>query len=191
MVAAPFIFVIGVFALTMWLFSPRFVQGAVIAGIQCAVSIGLSAGAAYQAEGDSFLSELPAIVQYGAQHDRKASPGQHVLEETDVPAKYTFQFSTTGSPWLDEAGALVRVSIGSDQPTEAADIELFEDQESLEYVYTDPAVLAFQAELGRAYSVVLSGKSYDAKAEGALYTILPVTIETDRAPAEASDDPAA
>ena len=175
---APFICVAAVFALIVWLFSPRYFRGAAIAAAQCVAIFGLAAGAAYQLEGPEFLGELPAIVEYGAEHDAQPHRGRHELLSVPTPAEYTFQFATTGSQWLNENGAPIRIEIASDQPDGQMDVELFEYERSLDYYWADPVIIPFDAKLGRPYRLTLDGKKMPANVHGTIVGILPLQIHT-------------
>ncbi len=173
---APLIYVAIIVALIVWLFSPRFVRGSVIAGVQCAVALGLCASTAYQVEGKAFLQELPTIIEYGSDHDGQTVPGRLELPPSKLPTEYVLQFATTGSQWLNEHGALVRIEVGTDRPEQRMDIELFEYEESLEFYYADPVTVPFNAQLGRPYRLVLDGKEIPSNASGTIAGILPVEI---------------
>jgi len=176
---APFIFAVWVFALIVWLYSPRYIRGTAIAAVQCIVVFALTAGAAFQVEGPEFMKQLPTIIQYGAEHDSQANPGRQELDKFPLPAEYTIQFATTGSAWLNEQGAPIRIEIGSDKPAELMDIELFEYEKSLDYYWADPAVIPFNAQLGRPYRLTLGDKSTPSNSQGAVVGILPLQIHTD------------
>lgn len=175
---APFLLIISVFALIVWLYSPRYIRGSAIAASQCLVILGLCAGTTSQIESGAFLKQLPAIIAYGAEHDSQTSPGRQELPQTTVPAEYTLQFANTGSPWLDEHGTLIRIEIGTDQPFELMDIELSQYEESLEYYSTDPSLISFDAQLGRPYRLTLDGKKTPSNAQGAVIGILPLQVHT-------------
>ncbi len=175
---APFLYAAGVFGLIVWLFSPRYARGSIIAAVQCAVAGVICAGTAYQIEGPEFVEEVPAILKYGAKHDSSSNAGAHELPPSAVPAEYVIEFSTTDSTWLNEHGSLVRIEIGTDRPEKRMDIELFEYEESLEYYWADPATIPFNARLGRPYRLVLDGKDIPSTAKGSIISVLPLRIHS-------------
>jgi len=179
LVFAPFIFAAGTFPLILWLFSPRFVRGAAIAAIQCTAAIALVVGTAFQVEGRSFVEELPTIIEYGAEHDGQTHGGRHELSPIPTPAEYTLEFASTGSPWLNEHGAAVRIEATTNNPDQKMDVELFEYEESLTFYYGDPAVVPFEAELGRPYRLTLGGKEIPSTTRGTIVGILPLQIHSD------------
>jgi hypothetical protein len=183
---APFVFTASAFALIIWLYAPRYVRGTAIAAVQCIFVFALTAGAAFQVEGPEFVKQLPTIIQYGAKHDSQSNPGREALDQLPLPTEYSIQFATTGSAWLNEHGNAIRIEIGSDQPADLMDIELFEYEKSIAYYSLDPATIPFNAQLGRPYRLTLGGKKSPSSTQGAVIGILPLQIHAETEKPEAT-----
>ena len=132
MMFAPLSMAVGSFVALMLLMRLEFKQAMKVWVVQGVVALLVTLTTFAAFAGSDLVIESPAIVSHAAKVDSKVREDRVLRVKGSLPVDSTIQWDTTGSTWLDQKGAAVRITVKTDIRREIPpSLELSSDNETV------------------------------------------------------------